>query len=172
MSSVYVWEGLWVVSRIELWIWMFHLMLSFKSKSSSDDFKDKNECQLTSTFSSKMSLQCHMLSSTCHFNLESGNWRVIFSFTSHTTCQNLNYTCQKNVHFILVRVFACHVSKTCKKLCQKYTLTMRFQESSLSTSLNASRGVGRGHVSENFWDQGFPVGWSNQENTFRMSTYK
>ena len=31
-------------------------------------FINKNECRLTSTFSSSMSPQCHMPSSTCHFN--------------------------------------------------------------------------------------------------------
>ena len=35
----------------------FHLMFNFKSKVSRDDFKNKNECQLTSTFYSKMSPQ-------------------------------------------------------------------------------------------------------------------
>jgi hypothetical protein len=51
----------------------FHLTLSFKSKVSRDVFKNQNECQLTSTFSSKMSLQCHMPSNMCHFNLQSAN---------------------------------------------------------------------------------------------------
>ena len=45
----------------------FHLMFNFKSKVSCDDFKNENECQSTSTFSSKMSLQCHMPSSMCYF---------------------------------------------------------------------------------------------------------
>ena len=45
-----------------------HLMFNFKSKISHDTFKNKNGCQLTSTFSSKMSPRCHMPSSTCHFN--------------------------------------------------------------------------------------------------------
>ena len=35
----------------------FHLMFNFKSKVSRDVFKNKNECQLTSTFYSKMSPQ-------------------------------------------------------------------------------------------------------------------
>ena len=68
----------------------FHVTFNFKSKVSHDVFKNKNECQLTSIFSSKMSPQCHMPCSTCHFNLWSVNWRVGFFFTRHTTCQNLN----------------------------------------------------------------------------------
>jgi hypothetical protein len=35
--------------------------------------------QLTSTFSSKMSPQCHMLSNSCHFNLWSANLHVVYS---------------------------------------------------------------------------------------------
>ena len=35
----------------------FHLTFNFKSKVSRDVFKNKNECQLTSTFYSKMSPQ-------------------------------------------------------------------------------------------------------------------
>ena len=46
----------------------FHLKFNFKSKVSRDIFINKNEYQLTSTFSSKMSPQCHMPSSTCHFD--------------------------------------------------------------------------------------------------------
>ena len=46
----------------------FRLMFNFNSKVSRDVLKNKNECQLTSTFSSKMSAQCYMPSSTCHFN--------------------------------------------------------------------------------------------------------
>jgi hypothetical protein len=38
--------------------------------------------------------QCHISSSMCHFILKSVNWRVVFFFTSHTTCQNLNIACQ------------------------------------------------------------------------------
>jgi len=47
----------------------FHLMFNLKPKVSHDVFKNKNECQLTSTFPSKISPQCHMLSSACHLNL-------------------------------------------------------------------------------------------------------
>ena len=46
----------------------FHLMFNCKSKVSSDIFKNKNKCQLTSTFSSRTPPQCHMPSSACHFN--------------------------------------------------------------------------------------------------------
>ena len=37
-----------------------------------------------------MSPECHMPSSTFHFKLQCVNWCVVFFFTSHTTCQNLN----------------------------------------------------------------------------------
>ena len=47
----------------------FHLTFNFKSKVSRDVFKNKNECQSTSTFSFKISLQCHMSSSMCHFKV-------------------------------------------------------------------------------------------------------
>ena len=39
----------------------FHLKFSFKSKVSSDTFKNKNECQLTSTFDSKMPPQFQII---------------------------------------------------------------------------------------------------------------
>ena len=45
----------------------FHLTVNFKSKVSRDVFKNKNECQLTSTFPSKRILQCHMPSSMRRF---------------------------------------------------------------------------------------------------------
>ena len=46
-----------------------HLKFDFKSKVSHDVFQNKNECQLTSNnFSSKVSPQCHMFNSTCHFH--------------------------------------------------------------------------------------------------------
>jgi hypothetical protein len=43
------------------------LTFTFKSKVSRDVFKNKNECQLTCTCSSQISLQCHMPTSMCHF---------------------------------------------------------------------------------------------------------
>ena len=46
----------------------FHLTFNFKSKVSRDVFNNKNECQLTSTSSSRMSPQCHMPSHMCRFN--------------------------------------------------------------------------------------------------------
>ena len=39
----------------------FHLTFNFKSKVSRDVFKNKNECQLTSTFSSKYHLNATRL---------------------------------------------------------------------------------------------------------------
>ena len=50
-----------------------HSAFNFKFKVSRDVFKNRNERQLTSTFSFKMSSQCHMLSSTCHFTFSSVN---------------------------------------------------------------------------------------------------
>ena len=55
-------EGLGAVCMFDI----FHVTFNFKSKVSCDVFK-KNECQSTSTFSSKILLQCHMLSNMCHF---------------------------------------------------------------------------------------------------------
>ena len=72
-------------------------------------------------FFSKMSFQCHMSSSTCHFNFQSDNWLVVFSFTSHTTCPNLNCACQWHT-FIFCASFYVSNIKNLQKLCQKYTL--------------------------------------------------
>ena len=44
----------------------FHLTFNFQSKVSRDVFKNKNGCQLTSTYSSKMSPQGHVPSSTTY----------------------------------------------------------------------------------------------------------
>ena len=71
-------------------IWTFN----FESKVSHDIFRNKNECQLSSTFHSKMSPQCHMPSSTCHSNFYRVNWCVVFFFTSDTACQILSCACQ------------------------------------------------------------------------------
>ena len=74
-------------------------------------------------FLPKMSSQCHMPSNTCYFKF----WRVtidvcIFSFTSHTTCQNLNCACQLTCIFILCKVSRVNRDKNLQKLCQRYTL--------------------------------------------------
>ena len=70
----------------------FHLTIKFKSKMSRGIFKKKNECQLTSTVSSRMSPQCHNLVVHVISICKSVNWRVGFFFPSHTTCQNLNFS--------------------------------------------------------------------------------
>ena len=54
---------------------------------------NKNECQVTLTFSSKISPQCSMPSNTCHSQFVKCQ-KLVFSFTSHTTCQNLKCACQ------------------------------------------------------------------------------
>ena len=69
------WAG-WQLHLIPLWVpWepvcmfvKFHSTMNFKSKVSSDIFKNRTECQLKSTFSSKLSPQCHMPSSLCYCN--------------------------------------------------------------------------------------------------------
>jgi hypothetical protein len=91
----------------------FHLTSNFKSKLSHDVFNlKKNECQSTSTFSSKISLQCHMLSSVCHFIFLKCQLTCDCFLTSHTTCQNLNCACQLTRILILCKFL--HVK--CQKL--------------------------------------------------------
>ena len=71
-----------------------YLTFNFKSKVSHDVFKNKNECQLTSIFSSTISLQCYMLV-VCVITIFKVSIDVWFLFlTSHTTSQNLNCGCQ------------------------------------------------------------------------------
>ena len=99
----------------------FHLMFNFKSKVSHDIFKNKNECHLTSTSSSKMLPQCHMPSSTCHFNLQSVNWCVVSSFTSHSTCQILNHACQLTCILFLCKSLCVKCQKLAKTLPNMHT---------------------------------------------------
>ena len=47
----------------------FHMKFNFKSKVSLDVLKNAIKYEMTSTFSSKMLPQRHMLSSICRFNL-------------------------------------------------------------------------------------------------------
>ena len=94
----------------------YHLTFYFKSKVSRDVFKNKNECQSTSTFPSKMSLQCHMPSSMCHFKFLKCQLTYGFFLTSHTTCQNLNCACQ-----LTSILFSCKF--LCVK-CQKLAKTL------------------------------------------------
>ena len=92
----------------------FHLTFSFKTKMSCVAFHLKGEkiCQLTSTYSSKMSPHCHMPSRTCHiYNMSIDVW----FFSSIVALHVIFITCQL-VCFWFVQVFACQISKTCKNL--------------------------------------------------------
>jgi hypothetical protein len=100
----------------------FHLTFNFKSKVSHDVFKNKNECQLISTFSSKMSPQFHMPCSTCHFNLWSVNWCVGFFLHKAHYMSKFKLCMSIDVHFMFEQVIACQISKTCNFFYQKYTL--------------------------------------------------
>ena len=81
----------------------------------------QKKCQLTSTFSSKMSPQCHMPSRTCHFNFQSVNWRVVFFFTCHNTCQNLNYARQSTCSLFLCKFLHVKRQKLAKTLSKIHT---------------------------------------------------
>ena len=73
----------------------FHLTFNFRSKVSRDVFNNKKECRLTSTnFSQKCHLNVICLVIRVMSICKSVNWRVIFSFTSHMTCRDLNRACQ------------------------------------------------------------------------------
>jgi len=85
-------------------------------------FSNKIKCQLTSTFSSKMSPQCHMLSNSWHFNLWSVNLHVVYSSQVTLHLKNVNCVCQLTcILIIFVRVLACQIEKNLQKLCDKYT---------------------------------------------------
>jgi len=99
----------------------FHLTFNFKSKVSHDVLKNKNECQLTSTFLPKMWPQCHMPSGVCRFNWKSLNWHVILFFTSHTTCQNLNCACQLTCILIVCKFLHAKYQKLAKTLSKIHT---------------------------------------------------
>ena len=104
----------------------FHLSSNFKSRVSRDVFKNKNEYQLTSTFSFK----CHLnviclivrVISFCEASID-----VSFFFLHKSHYVSKSKLCVSiDVHFIFVRVFACQISKTCKFFCQKHTLITYF----------------------------------------------
>jgi hypothetical protein len=64
--------------------------------------KNKNECQLTSTFSSEMSPQNHMLNSTCHFNFKCVKWHAVcLCKVLHVKRQSLQMFCQKYTLWVL-----------------------------------------------------------------------
>ena len=71
-----------------------------------------------------MSTHCHTPSGTCHFNFQSANRRVIFFFTSHTTCQNLNRVCQLTCNLLLCRFLRVKCQKVAKTLSKKHNSTI------------------------------------------------
>jgi hypothetical protein len=103
----------------------FHLTFNFKSKVSRDVFKNKNECQSASTFSSKMSLQCHMSNSMCHFRFLKCQLMCGFFFDKSHYMSKYKLCVSIDMHFIFVQVFACQTQKNLQKLCQTYTLEGR-----------------------------------------------
>ena len=75
--------------------------------------KTQNECQLTSTFSSTMSPQCHMLGA-CVIQFLNVNWGVVFFLHESHYMSNSTLCVLNDVHFKIVQVFVCQMSKTCK----------------------------------------------------------
>jgi hypothetical protein len=77
--------------------------------------------------------QRHTHNSTCHFNFWSVNWRVIFFFTNHTTCQNLDCAQQ-----LTCSLFSCKfLHAKCRKLAKtlsKYTQRLKVLMSVLAWS--------------------------------------
>jgi hypothetical protein len=133
-------------------------------------FSKKNECQLTSTFSSKISPQYHMPGRTCQFNFQGVNWHVVLFFTSHTTCQILNCACKLiNVHFMQILSYqmfflfflfwdrrptqpppkwiknkkTCQLSKTCKSFVKKLHANPHLLMPCNSTAAAERGGLGR-----------------------------
>jgi hypothetical protein len=102
----------------------FHLTFNFISKVSRDVFKNKNECQSTSTFSSKISLQCHMPSSSmCHFKFLKCQLTCGFILDKSHYMSKSKLCVSIDVHFIFVQVFACQNAKTCNFFLVKHTLS-------------------------------------------------
>ena len=85
-------------------------------------------------FFSKMSPQCHMLSTTCLFQFLTCQLTCGFSFTSHTTCQILNCV-SIDMHF-LYAIFCVSNVKNLQKLCQKYTLLIYYNVSVVYSKCN------------------------------------
>ena len=83
------------------------------------------ECQLTSTFSSKISPQCHMPSSTCHSNfLKCQLMCGFFVHESHYMSNSKLYV-SFYVHFFVCKFYMSNI-KNLQKLCQKYALTVAY----------------------------------------------
>ena len=82
------------------------------------------ECQLTSTFSSKISPQCHMPSSTCHsfFKVSIDVW---FFCSRITLMSNSKLYVSFYVHFFVCKFYMSNI-KNLQKLCQKYALTVAY----------------------------------------------
>ena len=99
----------------------FHLTSNFKSKVPSDVFKNKNECQSTSTFSFNMSLQCHMPSSMCHFKILKCQLTYDFFLDKSHYMSKLKLCVSIDVHLILYK-FLSVKCQNLQKLCQTYTL--------------------------------------------------
>ena len=81
-----------------------HLTFSFKSKVSRDVFKNKNECQLTPTFSFELPIQCHMPSDMCHFKFLKSQLTCVFLDKAHHMLKSIVRVLIK-MHFIFVQVF-------------------------------------------------------------------
>ena len=92
----------------------FHLTFNFKSKVSRDVFKNEIECQSSSTFSSKMPLQCQMPSSMCHFKFLKFQLTYGFFLDKSHYMSKFKLCVSIDVHFIFVQVFVCQMPKTCK----------------------------------------------------------
>jgi hypothetical protein len=91
----------------------FCLTFNFISKVSRDVFINENECQSTSTFSSKMSVEYHMPSSMCHFKfLKCQLMHGFFLDMSHYM-SNLKLCVSIDMHSIFVQSFTCQMPKTC-----------------------------------------------------------
>ena len=101
----------------------FHFAFTFKSKVPRDVFINENECQSTSTFSSKMSLQCHLSNSMCHFKFLRCHQLMygIFLDKSHYM-SNLQIVCVNWCAFYFCASFCVSNVKNLQKLCQPYTL--------------------------------------------------
>jgi len=83
----------------------FHFTFNCESIVSHDVFKNEKECQLMSTFSYKMSSECCMPSSKCHF-ISILSIDVVFFFTmlESKLCVSID------VQFIFVHVFVCQMA--------------------------------------------------------------
>ena len=100
----------------------FHLTFNFRFKVSRDVFKNNNECQLTSKFSSKISPQCHMPSNTCHFNFKICQPMCDNLLQKSHYMSNSKLCVSIDIHSFLGAGFCMSNVKSLQKLCQKYAL--------------------------------------------------